>query len=314
VIDSDPRTEQAVAPEPGLFSIGVFIPFMLVSLIWGSTWLVISDQINVVPPSWSVAYRFGIGAAGMFVLALVTRSSLILDRTALPLVVLLGILQFSLNFNLVYFAERHITSGLVAVLFALLIVPNALFAKYWLGRPMERAFIFGSAIACVGVVLLMLQEYRSAPIGAEDVLVGVGLTLIAVICASLSNVMQAMPSLARFPTITLLAWSMLFGVIANSVYSLVVYGPPQIDMRPSYLLGLAYLGLVGSVVTFPLYFGLIRKIGPGKAAYTSVLIPVIAMMLSTAFEGYRWTSFAISGAVLVIAGLLVAMQSTKPAR
>ncbi len=308
----DPNNEPG--QEPGLFTLGVFIPFILVSLIWGSTWLVISDQISIVAPSWSVTYRFSVGALGMFLLALMTRTPLGLDRAAMFWAMALGMLQFSLNFNFVYLAEKHITSGLVAVLFALLIVPNAFFAKWWLGRPIGRAFILGSFIACVGVALLMVQEYRSAPIGAEAVLMGVGLTLAAVICASVSNVMQALPSLARYPTIAILAWSMLFGVLANGLYSFFAFGPPQFDPRPEYFAGVAYLGLIGSVVTFPLYFGLIRKIGPGKAAYTSVLIPVVAMMLSTAFEGYRWTALAVAGAVLVIAGLLVAMQSAKPAR
>jgi drug/metabolite transporter (DMT)-like permease len=72
-----------------------------------------------------------------------------------------------------------------------------------------------------------------------------------------------------------------------------------------------YLSIIGSVVTFPLYFDLIRNIGPGKAAYTGVLIPVIAMMLSTIFEGYDWSLLAAAGAVLAIAGLVVAMQARK---
>lgn len=301
-------------PEPGFFTLSVFVPFMLVSLIWGSTWLVIRDQVAVVAPSWSVAYRFLIGAIGMFVLATIMRLSLKIDRSLLRWIAALGLLQFAFNFNFVYLAERHITSGIVAVLFALLIVPNALIAKWWLKRPIGGAFLIGSAIACIGVTCLLVQEYRAAPVGADAVLLGVGLTLLAVICASISNVMQALPVISQTPTVTILAWSMLFGTVANALYASVVYGPPQFDPRPEYAAGVAYLGLIGSVVTFPLYFGLIRKIGPGKAAYTSVLIPVIAMLLSTLFEGYRWTNLAAAGAVLVIAGLLVAMQASKPAR
>jgi drug/metabolite transporter (DMT)-like permease len=300
--------------EPGLFAPKVFIPFMLVTLIWGSTWLVIRDQLGVVPATWSVSYRFGIATLGMFILGAVMRLPLRLEGRLLPWVLLLGVMQFTFNFNFVYLAEHHITSGIVAVLFALLIVPNALFAKWWLGRPFGKAFLLGSLIACIGVALLLIQEYRAAPVSSEAVLLGVAFTLGAVLCASISNVMQALPSIARFPTITVLAWSMLFGTTANALYALVVHGPPVFDPRPEYLLGVAYLGIVGSVVTFPLYFGLIRSIGPGKAAYTSVLIPVVAMLLSTLFEGYKWSLLAGAGAALVIIGLLVAMQASKPAR
>lgn len=298
-----------VAAEPGLLSARVAIPFLIVSLIWGSTWLVIRDQLGTVPASWSVCYRFGVAAAGMFVLAAFSRQSLRLDANGLKWTILLGLMQFALNFNFVYAAEHHITSGLVAVIFALLIVPNALLGKWWLGRDFSRNFVIGSAIASAGVALLMLQEYRAAPVGGEEVLIGAGLTLLAVLCASVSNVLQVAPSVSRFPTMTVLAWSMLWGALFNAAWSFAIHGPPVIELRAGYLSGVLYLAIIGSVVTFPLYFGLIRQIGPGKAAYTSVLIPVVAMLLSTLFEGYQWTAIAASGALLASLGLIIAMRT-----
>jgi len=227
---------------------------------------------------------------------------------------LLGLLQFGINFNFVYTAEHYVTSGLVAVVFALLIVPNALLAKYWLGRPISGAFKLGSLIASLGVGLLMLQEYRAAPVGGADVLLGLSLVLCAVATASVSNVLQVTPRIARFPTITILAWSMLWGSIGNSIFAFVTAGPPIVDMRPGYLAGVLYLSIIGTVVTFPLYFRLIRDIGPGKAAYTGVVIPVVAMLLSTIFEGYVWSTLALAGSALAMLGLVVAMQAPKPDR
>jgi drug/metabolite transporter (DMT)-like permease len=224
---------------------------------------------------------------------------------------LLGLLQFGMNFNLVYTAEHYVTSGLVAVVFALLIVPNALLAKYWLGRPISGAFKLGSVIASVGVGLLMLQEYRAAPVGGADVLLGLSLVLCAVATASVSNVLQVTPRIARFPTITILAWSMLWGSIGNSIFAFIMDGPPVIDLRPGYIGGVLYLGIIGTVVTFPLYFRLIRDIGPGKAAYTGVVIPVVAMILSTIFEGYVWSTLALAGGGLAMLGLVVAMQAPR---
>lgn len=298
-------------PEPGFLAPRVLIPFLVVSLIWGSTWLVIRDQLGTVPASWSVAYRFIIAAIGMFILAIAMRQPLKIDRAMVGWTVVLGVMQFALNFNFVYGAEHHITSGLVAVMFALLIVPNALLAKYWLGRKIGGAFVLGSAIASVGVAFLMLQEYRVAPVGGTEVLLGLGLTMGAVISASISNVLQVTPKIARYPTITILAWSMLWGSLANAAFAYAVYGPPVIDSRPAYIGGMLYLSIVGSVVTFPLYFRLIRDIGPGKAAYTGVLIPVVAMILSTIFEGYVWSMLALAGGALAMAGLVVAMQARK---
>ena len=294
--------------DPAFLKPRIFIPFLLVSLIWGSTWFVIRDQLVAVPASWSVTYRFAIAGLGMFILAKAMRLSLRLDRQGLPWMIALGALQFALNFNLVYEAEHHITSGLVAVIFALLIVPNAILGRLWLGREITRSFIVGSLIACAGVALLMLQEYRAAPVGPTAVLLGIGLTVAGVFSASVANVLQVVPRIARFPTVTILAWSMLFGTVLNALWAFATSGPPVFDPRPAYFMGVLYLGIIGSVVTFPLYFGLIRDIGPGKAAYTSVLIPVIAMLLSTLFEGYQWSTLAVCGAVLATIGMVIAMR------
>jgi drug/metabolite transporter (DMT)-like permease len=297
--------------EPGLFTPRILVPFLLVSLIWGSTWLVIRGQLGEVAVAWSVCYRFAVAAIGMFALGAVKGIDLRLNWTGQRWALLLGIAQFALNFNLVYAAEHHITSGLVAVIFALLIMPNALLGQWWLGRRVERSFWIGSAIACTGVALLMLREYRIAPVGGTAVLIGIGLTLAAVISASVSNVIQASDKVNHHPTITILAWSMLWGALANAAFATVTAGPPVLDLHIGYLGGVLYLGIVGSVITFPLYFGLIREIGPGKAAYTSVFIPVVAMALSTVFENYQWSLLAGSGAVLAMIGLLVAMQARK---
>lgn len=298
-------------PEPGFLTPRVLLPFLIVSLIWGSTWLVIRDQLGVVPAGWSVTYRFAIAAVGMFILTAAIREPLKIDRQMMLWSMLLGLLQFSLNFNFVYAAEHHITSGLVAVIFALLIVPNALLARWWLGRKVGRSFILGSGIASIGVACLMLREYRVAPVGGDEVLVGLMLTLCGIVSASISNVLQVVPNVARFPTVTILSWSMLWGTVINAVLAFALHGPPSFDPRAEYLAGVLYLGIIGSVVTFPLYFNLIRTIGPGKAAYTGVLVPVIAMMLSTLFEGYSWSLLAGVGAVLAMVGLLVAMQARK---
>ena len=132
--------------ETSLLTPRILIPFLLVSLIWGSTWLVIKDQISEVPPSWSVSYRFLIAAAAMFILVALRRQPFQLDRTGHLLAMILGFFQFTFNFNFVYNAELYITSGLVAVLFALLMVPNALLSRVFLGQKISGSFIAGSAI------------------------------------------------------------------------------------------------------------------------------------------------------------------------
>ena len=297
--------------EPGLLTPRILFPFLLVSLIWGSTWLVIKDQISDVPPSWSVSYRFIIASAAMFVLVGIKRLPVGLGRKGQFWAILIGIAQFSFNFNFVYNAELYITSGLVAVLFALLMVPNAILGRIFLGQRINSAFLTGSAIAAVGIALLFWHEYKSSPATIADVLLGVTLTVGGILSASVANVMQALPRLKSYPILTLLAWAMFWGAAINILVSWIMVGPPVIEMRAAYLGGILYLAIVGSVITFPLYFMLLREIGAGKAAYSSVLVPVVAMILSTLFEGYMWTALSAAGAILAMAGLLVALRARK---
>ena len=288
-----------------------FAAFILLTLIWGSTWLVIKDQISAVPVGWTVTWRFALAAAGMFALALVRRESLVLSRPALGLAAVTGLFQFAGNFQLVYRSEHYLTSGLVAVFFALLLVPNALFARIFVGTPVTGRFIGGSVVALAGIGVLFLHEYRIAPAGSSGVVTGIVLVSFALLSASVSNVLLATDLARRQAIIPFIAWSMLFGTIANAVFAWTINGAPQFDPRPAYLAGVAYLAIIGSVITFPLYTGLIRDWGPGKAAYNGVAVPVVAMGLSTLFEGYRWSGLAIAGALLAIAGLLIALSGRK---
>ncbi|CAN5391161.1 DMT family transporter [soil metagenome] len=294
--------------------LAVLIPFGIVTLVWGSTWLVIRDQVSSVPPSWSVCYRFLVGGTGMVVLALVRREKFALDARGWGFAVLIALSQFCLNFNFVYRAEEHITSGIVAVVFALMLVPNALFARIFLGQRMGAQLLIGSGVAMAGIALLFLHEVRLSQRGPGEAVLGIALTGIAILCASSSNVLQATKTAKLYPMVPTLAAAMLLGATIDGILAFVLNGPPVIEWRPAYLGGIVYLGLIGSTLTFPLYFGVVRAIGPAKAAYSGVIVPVIAMLLSTLFEGYRWTGLAVAGAALAGAGLVIALRARRPNR
>ena len=286
----------------------IILPFILFTLIWSSTWFVIRFQLGPVPAQWSVTYRFIIAAAAMAVVARVQGHSLRPDRGLLRAALLLGLMQFCVNFNAVYLAERHITSGLVATVFALLLIPNSLLAWAWLGHRVSRRFLAGGAVAVAGIALLFVHEAQDHPAFGSEIGLGLLLTVAGVVGASVANVYQALERVRRIPIPVLLTWSMALGAVIDAGLAWMLTGPPRFDSRPEYWLGLIYLALVASVLAFSLYFPVVRRIGPGKAAWSGVLTPIIAMALSTAFEGYRWSLLAAAGAALALLGMLLALS------
>ena len=303
-----------IADRPRATRLAVLVPFALVTLIWGSTWLVIRDQVSVVPASWSVAYRFLLAGLTMLVLALARRERLLFDARGWGFAVVLGVTQFCLNYDFVYRAEEHLTSGLVAAMFALLLLPNALLGWAFLGQGLSRRFLVGSLVAMAGVALLLVHEVRADSHGGHDAWLGIGFSLAAILAASVANVLQATETAKAYPMVAMLAVAMLIGALLDAATAFALSGPPVIEPRVGYFVGIVYLGVVGSAIAFTLYFNVLRVIGPAKAAYSSVITPVIAMLLSTLFEGYHWTALAVAGGLLTLVGLFMALRARKPVR
>lgn len=292
----------------------IVIPFIIFTLIWGSTWLVIRGQIDTVAAQWSVTYRFAIAAVAMAAVAHWKGQSLRPTRPLLGVAAVVGISQFCFNFNGVYVAERYITSGIVATVFALLLIPNSLLAWAMLGQRPSARFALGGGIAAAGICLLFVNELQASKAGTGEVLLGLGLTLFGLLSASWANVYQALERSRRQPLLAMLAWAMAIGAIADAAIAILIAGPPTIDWSLNYWLGLTYLALAATVLAFSLYLPVVRKIGPGRAAYSSVLVPVIAMGLSTIFEDYRWSLLAVVGGLLALGGMLVALGGNRASK
>ncbi len=292
----------------------VIVPFILTGTIWGSTWLVITGQIDGVPAAWSVFYRFALATPALFLVAFLMKRRLKLTAPEHRLAAFVGIFQFSGNFLFVYHAELYVTSGIVAMMFGLLMVPNALFGRLFLGERVQGGFLIGSAIAIVGVSALLVHEWLSNPeagvIGGNPGW-GIALAMLGILAASVANVIQANPTGRAVPMVSLLAWAMLYGTIFDLGFALLTAGPPPVPTSGNYWAGIVYLALIGSVVTFPLHYNLVREIGAGRTAYNSILTISVAMLLSTLFEDYRWTALTAGGMVLAVIGMVLALRAKQ---
>ncbi len=289
------------------------LQFLIVVLIWGTTWIVIKYQLGTVNPSWSITYRFATGGVALLGWCALKGLPLTVPRHALPFLAVLGLFQFVMNFNFVYRSELYIPSGIPAVAFALLMVPNAILAWLFLGRKISMRFALGSALGIVGVGLLFAQ-LLSLPGTRDETVLGLSLVVAGILSASIANVMQASPKALTFPPVTGLGWAMLIGAGINAGLAAAIAGPPQFDPAPGYWIGFLYLGVVASALAFALYFDLVRRMGSAEAAWTGVLIPIIAMVISTWLEGFDWSGMAIAGCVLVLAGMVIALRQPATGR
>lgn len=282
----------------------------VVVLIWGTTWYVIKFQLGVVEPEISLVYRFGLAALCLFGYARLAGSPLALSWRDHRFIALQGATLFCLNYWMTYLSTQYLTSGLVAVLFTAIIFFNIVNGRMILGTAIEGRVLAAAGAGVVGVGLLFLPELQAAmhePLIAR----GAALALGATYLASLGNMAASRNTRAGLPVVTVNAYGMAYGAVGLAAIAVLRGAPLDFDPRWPYVLSLLYLSLAGTALAFGLYLALIRRIGASRAAYTSVLFPVVALVVSTLFEGYRWSLPAVIGLAVLVAGNALALGGTR---
>ncbi len=289
--------------------------YLLTVLIWGSTWLAIKFQLGNVSPELSIVYRFGLAAFILMIFSLVRRLPMRFSLKVHGFFALQGFLLFSLNYLLVYLAEEFLTSGLVAIIFSLIIVLNVIFGAVFLGNPIRVRVMIGAGIGLLGLAFVFWPELISLDLTGQKI-TGMVLALIATISASLGNVVSARNQRNDLPVIQTNAYGMLYGAGFMLIFALVRGSQLQFDTSPSYLISLLYLAIFGSVIAFGSYLTLLGRIGLDRAAYVTVLFPVIALLLSTFFEDLQWGIFQLFGVALILLGnaVVVTRRRKLPSR
>lgn len=287
--------------------------YLVAVFIWGSTWLAITFQLGKVPPEVSVAYRFALAGVILLAWSLVRRLPLRFSWRQHQWMALQGALLFGLNYVCVYLAESRISSGLVAVIFSLIVFFNIVGTRVFFGTPMKPATLFAAALGVGGVTLLFLPELRH-PSSATGSAWGIAFAVISAISASFGNLVSARNQRHGMPVVQLNTFGMLYGASFVALYALFAGRHFTFDASPAYLLSLAYLALFGSVLAFGAYLTLVGRIGADRAGYSGAAIPLVALMLSMAFEGLRLHAPEILGIALCVAGnILVLRRRAKAA-
>jgi drug/metabolite transporter (DMT)-like permease len=215
--------------------------------------------------------------------------------------------MFCFNYWLVYIAESKLTSGLVAILFSTMIFMNALNNRIFLKAPIEPRIIIGGVIGLLGLGLIFLKELSSVSLGS-DAVAAIGLCLLASLSASLGNTVAQVCHRRQIPIVPMELYAMAYGTAVMGVVAVVRGVTFTFDTRFEYAVSLAYLAVAGSVIAFLSYLTLLKNIGSDRTAYITLATPVVALALSTLFEGYTWSLVAALGVLAIMAGNWVALK------
>nr|WP_319526804.1 DMT family transporter [Pseudomonas laurentiana] len=285
--------------------------YVLTVVIWGTTWIALKLQLGVVAIPVSIVYRFALAALLLFVILLVSRRLQPMSRRAHGLCLAQGLCLFCVNFMCFLTASQWIPSGLIAVVFSTATLWNALNARVFFGQRIATNVLGGGALGLLGLALLFWPElYGHA--ASRETLIGLALALVGTLCFSAGNMLSSLQQKAGLKPMTTNAWGMFYGASMLAVYCLISGIPFAMEWNTRYIGSLLYLVIPGSVIGFTAYLTLVGRMGPERAAYCTVLFPLVALNVSAFAEGYQWTPPALFGLLLVMLGNVLVFRKPKP--
>jgi len=289
----------------GLYAMTVFL--------WGTSWLAIKFQLGVVSPEVSIVYRMAIAAAMMFVLCLAARRPMRFSAVDHGLMAFQGLCLFSTNYFFIYSGSQHLTTGLVAVAFSTVVILNIIGGAILFRTPIQPRVAIGAVLGIGGIAIVFWPELAAFDTSRQGTF-GLGLTLIGTGFASAGMLTSAWNQRKRgLPVLQSNAYGLFYGAIVITLLTVARGSEFVFDPAPAYVLSLLYLAIFATVAGFWSYLTLIGHIGPDRASYVTVLFPIVALALSTWFEGFRWTALDAVGIALVLLGNAVILTKRLPA-
>ena len=273
-------------------------------VIWGTTWLAIKFQLGSIAPTVSVFYRFLLASLLLLLYCRFKGLNMRFTQKEHAFIAMQGFFLFAVNYLLFYITEIYLSSGLTAVVFSTIVFMNIFNGRMFLGSKIQFRMVLGAMIGLVGIVLVFMPELSDFSLDDKN-FYGLLLGIAATFSASLGNIISARNQKKNLPVIQTNAYGMAYGAFVMFIFALVTGKTFQFDISVEYIASLAYLAVFGSVLAFGCYLTLIGRIGADRAAYATLLFPLVALGISTLFEGYIWTVWSISGVVLILAGNLM---------
>ena len=284
------------------------ILYITTVLIWGSTWLAIEFQLGETAVLASVFYRFSIAALIMWAYCLTFKVNMTYGLKDHGFIGLMALFNFSLNYVLIYQSQQYLTSAMTCIVFSTMLLMNIINTRLFFGDKIASKVWLGALLGLGGLVVLFWNELGESQ---SDTWLGLSLGLAATLTASFGNMVSVRNSRSGVNVLAANAWGMLYGSLALGLMMIVLGTDFAISWQSDYLISLLYLAIFGTVIAFATYYILLNEMGPGKASYVIVLFPVVAVVLSSLFEGFVWTGYTFTGFVLVLLGNAVILAPEK---
>jgi drug/metabolite transporter (DMT)-like permease len=281
-----------------------------VVLAWGFAWIGIHFQVGPVAPDVSILWRFLIGGAVMLALAWWRGERLRFTPQQHASFALLGVMLFCLNYLFMYMAAETLPSGLLSVVFSLASFFNVWLGAIFLGAPIDRRVVLGGLLGALGMAAMFHPQFEGSGFSRSAVAALV-LSILGTLAFCLGNMVSAALQRRAIPVFSGTGYGMLYGSAALALYAAARGHAFIIDWSPAYLIALAYLTLVGSILAFACYLTLLGRIGADRAAYATVLGPVVALVISTFVENFRWSLPAAIGLAAVLIGNVLVLRPAQ---
>jgi drug/metabolite transporter (DMT)-like permease len=280
--------------------------------IWGSTWLAITYQFGVVSVDVSVFYRFALASFLLFIWCFYKRLNLKFSLKSHLFFGFQGLFLFSLNYLASYEACRYVPSGLIAVGTSTFLIFNIINLRIFYKIPLSWPVFVGTLSGIIGIINIFWVSIFTLDLTNES-LFGIILGLCGTLLASFGNMIAMRNQKMNISVLESNAYGMGYGALWMLGFLFLRGSSFQFDFSSAYILSLLYLSIFGSIIAFWCYLTLLGRIGASKAGYALILSPVIALCISTVFEGLVWDFRTFVGVGLILFGnvIILARESIK---
>ena len=291
-----------------------FILFGITLFCWSPTWYVIKFQLGYVDPLVSVFYRFFAASIIIFVYLIIKKKKLKFSLNYHIWFLFFGICLYSINYVFFYLSNTYLISAFPAIVFSTVVLMNILGETFYFKKKPSLNTLIGATIGMIGIMIIFNDEIFNFNL-SNGTHVGLFLALLGTFSASTGNMVHQRNLNNNFPLIETIAYAMLYGSLVTLLITQIKGTELLFEYTFSYIASLAYLSIVGSIFAFIFYLKLLEKVGAGRAGYVGVVMPVLALLISTLFENLEWQVDLILGLpILIIGAVLVINQKIKPVK